>query len=604
MMSVSRTSFSGRVLGVYLVACVLLLLGVWMPVQADPAPMAGLGYANPAAQVEPLKISAVRFDEQTKTIRIQADQGFSQTAARNYSVLKLPNPNRMIIDIPDAQLVTKETKYAIKQGGIDRVEFSETRGTFYNAVRATIFVDDDQTLWKLNIAYQDQFLLVNLNSAPVMAKQPEVPPAETLGLDIPAGRNIIEDAFYRDDRLHLRAKKGSQIVVKNRFILRDPNRLVLDLANAAVVSRELLKPITVNDPGIRQIRMGQFDEETVRIVVDTDMPETFQVMYPAADKNLLVVSPYLGSSIATLPRDVELGSVDRVLLDRKQGETTIRIITNRPMVHRVMKQDEVVYVDLLNAAANPGWIQFNAEDYPELKFMKLERLTADQPNSKLVVNLKNKDLDLQTELSEDGRVLELVVTPRLNQRMSKAPFPARIVIDAGHGGKDHGAIRENVREKDMNLALALMVKQELEARGFKVYMTRSTDKFLPLPEITAITNRIHPDLFISIHHNSSTNPATHGIETYYYHGQGLDLARKIHSKLISNVAAKDNGVRRARFYVINHTPVPAVLCEVGYVSNVIERNALTTMDRKKRTAYAISEGVVEYLRSKVSAQKR
>ena len=296
-----------------------------------------------------------------------------------------------------------------------------------------------------------------------------------------------------------------------------------------------------------------------------------------------------------------------MLIDRKQGETILRIVADRPMVQRLTRNNDLIYVDLLNLSANPSWVQYDPKEFPEFKYLKIDRLTANQPNSKLVVNLKDPQTEVRTEISEEGRVLELILTPptlTAQSKNQKAPYPARIVIDAGHGGKDHGAIREGIREKDLNLSLALMVKQELEEKGFKVYMTRSTDEFLPLPQITAITNQIHPDLFISIHHNSSTNPGINGIETYYYHAQGIPLAKKVHAKIVNQVPnSPDRGVRQARFYVINHTQVPAILCEVGYVSNSAELRSLTTWERKKRTASAISEGVVEYVRSKVSAQR-
>jgi N-acetylmuramoyl-L-alanine amidase len=149
-----------------------------------------------------------------------------------------------------------------------------------------------------------------------------------------------------------------------------------------------------------------------------------------------------------------------------------------------------------------------------------------------------------------------------------------------------------------------MVRDALTAKGFKVYMTRSTDVFLPLPQITAITNQIRPDLFISIHHNASVNPALHGIETYYFTPQSIPLAKRVHAREINAVGVRDGGVKRARFYVIHHTSVPAILCEVGYVSNPSELTDLQTMDRKQKTARAIADGVVDYLKTQVSARAK
>ena len=176
------------------------------------------------------------------------------------------------------------------------------------------------------------------------------------------------------------------------------------------------------------------------------------------------------------------------------------------------------------------------------------------------------------------------------------------MVDAGHGGKDQGASRSGVLEKNLNLKVALMLRDALKARGFQVYMTRDSDKFVPLPEISNYANSVNPALFVSVHHNASTNPALHGIETYYYTAHSRPFADKVHRKLVNSVSAQDRNVRRAMFYVVHHTRAPAILCEVGYVSNSWELGQLQTQERQQRTVNAIAEGVVEYLRSQMTAQ--
>jgi N-acetylmuramoyl-L-alanine amidase len=171
-----------------------------------------------------------------------------------------------------------------------------------------------------------------------------------------------------------------------------------------------------------------------------------------------------------------------------------------------------------------------------------------------------------------------------------------IVVDAGHGGKDHGAIREGIREKDLNLNVALKLRDELQSRGYTVFMTRTEDEFLSLKEITEEAASYKPDIFISVHHNSSTNPAIYGLETYYYHGFSLNLAKDIHTNLASSLPVVDRGVRQAKFYVINHTSVPSVLLELGYVSNATEREAIANSWRQKQEAKAIADGVDAYLK--------
>lgn len=570
----------------------------------------------PAAQaadaVPVFRIADIQLNQTTGQILIRGDHKVADTYAKNFSAVKLPGPYRMVIDIPEATPPVGRATYPVNKFGIQKIDVSRQEGTFYNATRLTIYVEDAATLWKLNAAYDDNVLAIGLPGGEPVANQPTTPAALDQqvdlksGFNIPAGRNVVAGIEYKNDILTVHGQPGAKLRIKNRFTLSDPSRLVIDLENSYVANRGLVKTITPKDPLISSIRVGQFDEETVRIVMDTASPERVQITYPGADASKLVISPYLDSTATTLPADVQLGKLDNVVVDKRDGATVVRITTSNPMVHRVMKDKDSVFVDFLNIAAQPGWVKYDPDAFPELKFLKVEPLAAGQPNAKLVVDLNNTNFEVYPTISEDGQTLELTfVQPSamltLNGAAAKAPYAAKIVVDAGHGGKDQGASRNGVLEKDLNLRVALMLRDALKARGLQVYMTRDTDKFVPLPEISNYANSVHPALFVSIHHNASTNPGLNGVETYYYTPQSKALADRVHRKIANNVSAPDRGVRRAMFYVIHHTAAPSILCEVGYVSNAVELQQLQTYDRQQRTVNAIADGVVEYLRSQVSA---
>jgi N-acetylmuramoyl-L-alanine amidase len=111
-----------------------------------------------------------------------------------------------------------------------------------------------------------------------------------------------------------------------------------------------------------------------------------------------------------------------------------------------------------------------------------------------------------------------------------------------------------------------------------------------------LTNTVQPDAFVSVHINAmETNLATQGIETYFQNDRSKDLAQLIHESLVKELRAPDRSVRKARFYVINHTPLRAVLAEVGFISNKDERDKLTSADYQGRIASALADGVVLYL---------
>ena len=622
-----------------------------------------------------LGLTGVHLSADGSTLMFDANKHLTTPENHHLSLLKLPSPYRLLIEIPNTRLSTTQSSFPINRNGIERVEFINNQSPFYSSVRAIVYLSGQESLSHLNAAFKNNTVMIEGFPRQTLAKtddqvalltqpqpvslfpvksngrsshkaQPLPPVAQPLpaigALPMPVkavpvptvgnqsqqtvlagpinpGTYIIEDVYFRDNRLSIQGSNGSELHIKNRFLLTAPNRLVFDIDNAVLRNKSLMSPITVSSNDIRQIRLGQFDEKTVRVVIEGVSPEQYEALYSGADRSLLTICPYSSTSITKLSANTRLGQVESIDLKRENGGTVLHIEASAPIVHRFIKRDDRIILDLLNEAANPTYINVDSKKYPEIARMRMEPLTEGQPNSKLAITLASANMTVTPSLSPDGKSLDLTIIPNRDELSSSdvslisniglgsagnAPFPARIVVDAGHGGKDLGANREGVYEKDLNLSLAHMVREALEAKGFKVYMTRSTDVFLPLPEISAITNQILPDLFISIHHNASVNSALNGIETYYYTPQSLALARRVQTREINNVSARDGGVKRAMFYVIHHTNVPAILCEVGYVSNPDERTDLQTYERKAKTARAIADGVVDYLKASVSAKAR
>lgn len=145
-----------------------------------------------------------------------------------------------------------------------------------------------------------------------------------------------------------------------------------------------------------------------------------------------------------------------------------------------------------------------------------------------------------------------------------------IIIDAGHGGSDPGAVFEGRQEKDDNLRLALEVQRLLQAQGQNVVMTRSTDVFVPLEERSAISNRNNADLFVSLHRNASTNLSYNGLDNFIYTNAPQTTAQKAQNVVdeVASVGVQSNrGVSRANFSVLRRTVAPAMLLEMGFITN-------------------------------------
>lgn len=169
-----------------------------------------------------------------------------------------------------------------------------------------------------------------------------------------------------------------------------------------------------------------------------------------------------------------------------------------------------------------------------------------------------------------------------------------IILDAGHGGYDNGAVYNNRREKDDNLNLALAVGQELENNGYEVIYTRTEDVYDSPGQKARIANASGGDYFVSLHRNSSPIPNTYsGVETLLYDDNGVkaELARNINEKL-AEVGFTDLGVReRKDLTVLRRTQMPSVLVETGFI-NTDKDNSLFD-ERFHQIAQAIASGIME-----------
>ncbi|MEG6586870.1 N-acetylmuramoyl-L-alanine amidase family protein [Dendrosporobacter sp. 1207_IL3150] len=185
-----------------------------------------------------------------------------------------------------------------------------------------------------------------------------------------------------------------------------------------------------------------------------------------------------------------------------------------------------------------------------------------------------------------------------------------IIIDAGHGGIDPGANRQGLNEKDINLAIALLLKEKLNAQGAKIILSRETDtelsKYCDEPKVKGRYNRdlaarlemvdeSDADMYISIHANVSTNPRRRGPECFYYakSQSGKLLATAIQQELGRITTAQPNA-HPGDYFVLRRNKVAAALVEVGYITNPEERTLLQSAEYQNKLADAIVKGIQTY----------
>lgn len=171
-----------------------------------------------------------------------------------------------------------------------------------------------------------------------------------------------------------------------------------------------------------------------------------------------------------------------------------------------------------------------------------------------------------------------------------------VCLDYGHGGKDPGAVGNDLQEKDIVLQIGTKVTQILERHNVKVTLTRTTDVFVELNERANIANRAKADMFVSLHCNSFANPQAQGVEVYAYpnSAEGKLLSKNILDSIVGDkLYTKNRGVKTNSFAVLRRTKMPACLVEYGFISNIEDVEILVT--KQDELAVATAKGILKYL---------
>lgn len=173
-----------------------------------------------------------------------------------------------------------------------------------------------------------------------------------------------------------------------------------------------------------------------------------------------------------------------------------------------------------------------------------------------------------------------------------------VVLDPGHGGKDPGAVVDGIMEKDINLAIALLVQDNLAGReGVVVSMTRDQDTYPTLTQRAEYANELDADLFVSIHANALEDDTTYaGVMTFYHPDKpdSKNLARLIQTSVLETTNAIDRGIRSENYVVITETDMPAALVETGFMTCPEELSLLVDPGYQAKLAEGIAAGILAF----------
>lgn len=168
-----------------------------------------------------------------------------------------------------------------------------------------------------------------------------------------------------------------------------------------------------------------------------------------------------------------------------------------------------------------------------------------------------------------------------------------VLVDAGHGGHDSGArARGGSPEKILALDTARRLAEILRGNGFRVIETRTQDYFVPLDNRTAISNSAGAAVFVSIHYNWDRRKGARGMEIYYDSRKSSRLAANILRETLKAYGTPNRGIKKRGFYVLRNNRRPAVLCELGFVSNRSDNRAIQNPAVRQRLAERVASGII------------
>lgn len=576
------------------------------------------------------KITTANFDTSNSLIILNAQDESSQPILNSIKLIELDNPRRAYFDIPFSILSIPKQDWNFNTPGIKKVKINQFSNN-PNIVRVVLHYDEEFKPTNLKFFRLKNNIFIKIKDTSIEDQyfhktyRDEHSSAsdyyEYLTVEVPEEKETmveqIEEAFHsnslnkldepnfikKDLKLNTNyyisnitpRKDGillsgfGSVTIEKPLILTNPSRIVFDIPNT-VVNREIRNSeLKINETDT--IKIGQFEVNKARIVITTEQVDKYIPIYSTDNQSLLI------TRFDTLDKTSLFNTTSDVIAYNKEKNSALTssmiLSFNHPIVHGIERTDSNLVIYLYNVSRYNEDMFLATFKNTYFYNTKIEMM----PNIGLKITVPT-DINtfVNTYLGADGKTIKVQITEPKRMKIIPKNGNKIVVLDPGHGGEDCGAIRGNILEKDITLDISARVKELLEKQGYTVFMTRNDDATVSLQERVEFSENINPNIFVSIHVNSSEKPAINGLETHYYRQESLSLAQVVHSSLISNIKAYNRGLFKSKFYVINHTTAPAILVEIGFLSNEEERAELIGEKRKKATAKAITEGVINYFK--------
>lgn len=301
-----------------------------------------------------------------------------------------------------------------------------------------------------------------------------------------------------------------------------------------------------------------------------------------------------------LPGAIEPQTIIRSVGYRQlPGATEIVFPLQVPVPVSVQQSEQAIALTLYNTTAQTDIIRL--DDDPLISRLDWQQEAPGQV--KYTLNLK-KAQQWGYKLRYDGTTLVLALRhpPKIGNTRRKLLANFKIVLDPGHGGKETGASGPTgYLEKDVNLVVCKLLRDELVKRGATVVMTREDDRELSLAERQAIISKEEPAIAISIHHNSLPDDGDaekiKGFAAFWYQPQAHNLAIFLQKYVVKKLGRPSYGVFWDNLALTRPTAAPSVLLELGFMSNPDEFEQVVNPEEQKKIANAIAQGITEWFKS-------
>jgi len=375
--------------------------------------------------------------------------------------------------------------------------------------------------------------------------------------------------------------------------LSNPERIVLDITNVKAPLQQ--QTINVNGGAINTIRYAQLDSKTARVVLDISASTQYTVIKNEAGLTVRAISPVYGSDIRNITYR-NSGNVVNFILNKvalTDGGSDLKKFYSASYDSTGLKYT-ITFPSSLGDLGS-GIMQINDSVLNNIRIIQNKETN----ETSITFDAKDKFVyEIFSRYDNNGEIMDTAIT--VLKPATKAD--KLVVIDPGHGGSDPGAVYSGVKEKDINLDIALRLYDLLKSRGVNAYIIRDDDSFVGLYERAYIANSLNATLFLSIH-NNAFNTKAYGTETLYYPStrsdsgfNGQRFATIIQNKLVSSLGTLNRGIiERPGLVVLKATKMTAALAEVSFLDNDSDRQNLLSEDFRQRAAEALCEAVIQSL---------